>query len=152
MACEHEFYYYPETNEAGWRCSACKFKPGEPAGFSPELDRSRTDMKVMSMLMDLTEQDLVSVSNGEHGEAIALAVTKRCHAAKRFDQYSILLFILELMTERHARYWADVSDAIVAGKDKRDRCHCGKLVKVWQGTAKACGFEHLPGGNSGEPF
>jgi hypothetical protein len=131
--CKHpEFYFYPTpATEAGWKCSACPFKPGEPPGFSPGLDRSHTQIKVMGLLLDLHNHDFVYVSNGSHGEGLEHTVAERCKAEGRFDQYSILLFILEAMTPSHAKYWKGVSDGIVAGKDPRNRCPCGKLAQVY---------------------
>lgn len=136
--CNHEYHYFAATNEDGWKCSWCQHKPGEPPGFSPELDRARLEFKVFALLSDLTNADLVYVSNGTSGDAIVSEVEKRCRKEQRYDQYSILLFILDLMTERHALYWSKVSEAIVAGKDERKRCHCGNLATVSRGDKYWC--------------
>lgn len=139
--CEHDYHYFAEINEAGWRCPICGDKPGEPPGFSPQLDRKRLEMKVFAMLNTLHDADLIYISNGTMGDAVVDAVGARCWNEKRFDQYSILLFILELMADSHAEYWRKVSEAIMAGKDERPRCHCGKLSTVSSGDNRWC-VEH----------
>jgi hypothetical protein len=127
--CEHEFYFYPEPhNEAGWKCINCKLQPGEPPGFSPNLDRLKCRTKVDGLLLDLHNHDFVSVSNGDCGDGLGAMVAERCEREGRFDQYSILLFILEAMTKSHADYWKKISDGILAGNDPRHRCDCGKLA------------------------
>lgn len=136
--CNHEYHYYAATNEDGWRCVFCKDRPGEPAGFCPELDRKRLHAKVFALLTTLHEADLIYISNGGMGESIINAVEARCLNEKLYDQYSIQLFILELLTDSHAKYWAEVSEAIVAGKDTRARCHCGKLATVSSGKNRWC--------------
>jgi hypothetical protein len=136
--CDHDYQYFAATNENGWRCVFCKDQPGEPPGFSPELDRSRLEFKVFALLNDLTNSDLVYVSNGTGGDAIVGDVESRCRKEQRYDQYSILLFILDVMTERHALYWSKVSEAIVAGKDERERCYCGKLSTCSRGAERFC--------------
>lgn len=127
MSCEHDFFYYMATNEDGWKCCGCGHKPGEPPGFSPRLDRSEIGRKVYGVLSDLVDHDFIHVSNGSHGDAITSAVADRCQEAKRFDQYSIVLFIVEGMAESHAKYWREVSEGVLAGKDPRNRCPCGAL-------------------------
>lgn len=126
-ACTHDYHYYLETNEAGWRCVCCHHKPGDPPGYSPELDREEIGRKVMAVLMDLDNAKVVSVSNGSHGDWIEARTAERCHKENRFDQYSIALFILELMTPSHAEYWSKVGSGIIAGDDPRPRCACGAL-------------------------
>lgn len=138
--CHHDYYFYPSTNEDGWKCANCGDRPGEPAGFSPALDRLLIDIKVGGLLNDLCDHDFIHVSNGTGGDILTDIITKRCVAENLFDQYSILMFILESETPSHAKYWADVSESILAGRDKRDRCACGKLVAII-GTGKWCSFE-----------
>lgn len=125
---EHDFYYYLDTNEEGWRCCSCAYRPGEPQGFSPELDRSHTYQKVMGILLDLHNGDFVHVSNGTHGECLQEMVTERCRREGIYDQYSITLFLLEALTASHQKYWKEVSDGVIAGKDPRRRCPCGALA------------------------
>ena len=136
--CDHELFYYPETNEAGWRCCHCDHKPGEPPGFSPQLDREQIDTKVGSILLDLHNGNFVHVSNGTGGEVLTEMVAERCKAEGRYDQYSIALFILEAMTARHAAYWREISDGIIAGKDPRPRCDCGKLPSIYTDGKQYC--------------
>ena len=127
MAHEHEFYYYPSApNEDGWRCCGCDHKPGEPPGFSPELDRTRTFEKVNGLCMDLHDRDLVYFSNSDHGLGVADSVAGRCKAAGIYDQYSIVQWVFEAEAS-HAEYWRKISEDILAGKDGRSRCPCGLL-------------------------
>lgn len=141
---ECNYHYYPETNEAGWRCTDCDHRPGEPPGYSPQLDRKLIDFKVGAILMDACTANLIYVSNGSHGEFLAAKVADRCVREDRFDQYSILLYILEEMTQSHAEYWKGISDGVIAGKDPRDRCHCGQLAKMHIGKASYCSMAHSP--------
>ena len=108
------------------------------AGFSPELDRKRLYFKVYALLNTLHDSDLVYVSNGDMGESLIKAVSARCWNEKRFDQYSIALFLLELITDSHATYWAKVSEGVISGKDERARCHCGKLANGSRGAVSFC--------------
>jgi hypothetical protein len=91
------------------------------------VDRERIGDKVMAMLSELDEAGIVCVSNGSEGANLENVVADRCRTEGRFDQYSIALFFLELMTNRHAVYWKTTSEAILAGKDPRGRCPCGAL-------------------------
>lgn len=141
--CNHEYYWFADMNEAGWRCVHCKDKPGEPAGFSPQLDRERLEHKVFALLNDLHSADLVYVSNGTQGDSIVATVEARCRKEQRYDQYSILLFLLDTMTQSHALYWSKVSEAIVNGKDTRDRCQCGSLATGSRGALRFCS-QHWP--------
>lgn len=129
----HEFHWYLDEKhdaaacEAGWQCCSCGHRPGDPPGFSPEHDRKLIDHKVMAVLMDLDNSGVVRVGNGSAGDWLESTVATRCRTEKRFDQYSIALFILEAMTPGHAKFWAETSEAILAGNDPRRRCHCGAL-------------------------
>jgi hypothetical protein len=134
MSHEHEFYYYAAANEAGWKCCVCGERPGEPPGFSPQLDRTRLERKVFGLLDDLHNHNLVYVSNGCGGDAIVADVAERCRADGVYDQASILAFILGTDGGRHAKYWKEVSDAIIAGRDPRNRCACGALATCSSGT------------------
>lgn len=147
--CKHEeFYYYPEPcNEAGWKCAdRCGEKmPGDPPGYRPDLEREPEYLylKIDGILRDADTANLVHVSNGSEGDHLVCAVGKRCVAEGRFDQYSILLFLLEEMTPSHAGYWKEISDGVVAGRDPRRRCvepDCGRLATVY-GERDSC-HEH----------
>lgn len=99
----HEFYYYPATNEDGWECvNGCDAK----ALRSPLLDRSQLEVKIDGLLRDLDMHNLLRVSNGSEGEDIVAEVAAKCRATTRFDQYSIILFIYEVLTPSHADYWS----------------------------------------------
>ncbi len=143
-----DFHYYPATNEDGWRCLYCDHRPGEPPGFSPHLDRSHIYEKVGGLLHDLCDVNLIFVSNATGADLLTSAVTDRCVKEQRFDQYSILLFLLEEDTPGHAGYWKDISEGVLVGKDPRDRCHCGKLANGSQysstGWIRYCSQEHAP--------
>lgn len=151
MTCQHEFYWYAAPhNEQGWKCAACKHKPGEPPGFSPELDRSRTYDKVSGILMDMVNADLVSVSNGSAGDGIAASVADRCHETRRFDQESIVYFIADLCAG-DGKYWRELGERLMAGDDPRPRCPCGKLATIYTGSLRYCSSE-CEGRNPGLPF
>jgi len=144
--CGHkEFYYYPAPNEAGWKCVDCGQKmPGDPAGYRPDLDRKEIRLKAGGLLNDLHNANLIYISNGSHGDHIEAKVADRCRREGRFDQYSILLLILEELTPSHAEYWKRVGDGVVSGNDPRSRCDeegCGKLADSY-GARKTC-MEHV---------
>jgi hypothetical protein len=146
---EHDYHWYSDgCNEAGWKCTACDHQPGEPPGFSPQLDRERIFWKVGAVLHDMTDADLISVSNGSEGDCLTAQIADRCVAENLFDQYSIQLFLLREMTPSHAEYWKEIGEGILTGNDPRDRCHCGKLATGHQfdanGKASYCSFEHAP--------
>jgi hypothetical protein len=128
VTCSHDFHWFPDfATEAGWKCVKCSHRPGEPDGFSPLHDRELLDRKVFALLNDLCNQNLIYISNGTDGEGIELSVAARCRTDGRYDQGSILLFILEAKVPGHAKYWKEISDGVIRGSDPRRRCHCGKL-------------------------
>ncbi len=60
---------------------------------------------------------------------------------------------------RHATFWREISEGILAGKDPRDRCACGALssITTWKDRNRvvACSHEHLQvalGRDPTEPF
>ena len=115
--CTHYgMFYYPKCNEDGWKCTDCGYRPddsGKRPGFSPKTDRELIDIKVGGLLMDLTQHvELVYVSNGTSGDVITSMVVERCNKEERYDQYSILLFILEIMTPSHAKYWKEQAEEL----------------------------------------
>ncbi len=126
---EHDFFWYGSPhNEAGWRCCYCKHKPGEPPGFDPNLDRKEIERKAWCILNDLVEANIVYVSNGSQGDGMTAMVADACNEANRFDSYTIARMLLQNLTPGHAEYWSKVSEAILAGKDTRNRCRCGALA------------------------
>ena len=140
MTCKHTAgaWWRLATNEDGWYCQSCREKmPGEPPGFRPDLDRSEIREKVSSILMEMHEAKLVYMSNSDHGESIAGLVTKTCNEHLSFDQYSIIEFIM-IELRGHGRYWTGISEAVLAGKDQRSRCHCGKLANHWSDGKHTC--------------
>jgi hypothetical protein len=139
---EHEFYYYLSVNEEGWRCCSCDFKPGEPPGFCPELDRDRLYTKVSGILHDIHDANIIYVSNGTAGDGLTSFIVERCKEEGRYDQESIALFILESSAPGHSRYWKPITDGILAGKDPRERCACGKLPCVYTGGKRFCSECH----------
>ena len=136
--CEHEFYYYLAVNEEGWRCCACRFKPGDPPGFCPELDVAQLYTKVGGIMHDLCDAHVIYVSNGTAGDGLTGDIVARCKAEGRYDQESIALFILESSAPGHSRYWKPITDGILAGKDPRRRCRCGKLPSLYTGGEAYC--------------
>lgn len=121
-------------NEDGWTCGGCANKlPGEPPGFSPQLDRSNIEDKVGAILMELHENKLIYVSNSSEGDSIAGTVAVRCRDTFRFDQYSIISFIMDYLSS-HGDYWMKLSEGVMSGNDKRDRCKCGKLATSYVGS------------------
>ena len=142
MDCEHDFHWYPSINEAGWRCTSCKLRPGEPAGYDPHLDRAELERKIGGLLLDMDHHKLISVSNGSHGDHIEWSVAKRCREAGLYDQSTIILYIVEEMQPGHAAYWQRISDGVVADADPRERCHCGALASIWRNGKASC-FEHM---------
>ena len=126
--CAHDsLYWYPAINEEGWKCVDCGLRPGEPAGFSPAHDRSHTKVKCACVLHDLADANLLSVSNGSEGDALAARAAKRCTETGRYDQHSIVMFLADLVAN-DGRFWRETSEGILAGKDPRKRCACGALA------------------------
>lgn len=126
MSCDHDYFYYPATNEDGWKCSSCGHKPGEPEGFSPKLDRKQTFNKVHGLCSELHEADLIYFSNSDHGMGIADVVASRCLTEGKFDQYSIIQWVFEC-EKSHGDYWKKISEGVLENNDERRRCPCGLL-------------------------
>jgi hypothetical protein len=119
-------------NEDGWHCQYCCAElPGEPPGYRPDLDESEIEEKVDAILTYLTLANFVYVSNSGHAEYLISAASDRCRASRCFDQISIIMIIAEALGDR--KYWRDLGESIRAGKDSRERCHCGKLATSFGG-------------------
>lgn len=149
----HELYWHADPcNERGWKCIACDYRPGEPAGFSPERDRSHLVTKIESILHTLHDAEIVYVSNGDHGAWIASRVASACRARDLYDSVSIARLVLEVLGDAaHAKFWRDISEGILVGRDPRPRCHCGKLSNAYVNGKRYCsehGFEAI----GAEPF
>jgi hypothetical protein len=139
--CPHDglYWYGAPADERGWRCVDCDWKPGEPPGFSPQHDRSHIATKVGSILQDLHLANIIYVSNGTAGEGLTANIAALCIERDTYDSVSIACLILEAVgCERHAKYWRDISTGILAGKDPRERCHCGALANVFSGGIGTC--------------
>lgn len=141
---EHNYAYFPHVNEEGWKCVECSHAPGEPPGFSPQLDRAMTEHKVASILMDLHTYELVYVSNSDEGARLAALVAERCQRERVFDQLSIVSFLIEAMLSGHQSYWKEISESVLAGHDIRNRCWCGALSKMASNGKHYCGPGHMP--------
>lgn len=116
--CPHaNLYWYPAINEDGWMCADCLVRPGEPPGFSPELDRSHLYVKVDNLLRELMEAKLVHVSNSSEGDWITREAMAVCRSACTYDQYSILAAILGHMAKPYAEYWKSAGERTMEGKD-----------------------------------
>jgi len=91
-------------NENGWSCVCYDWKPGEPEGFCPELDREEFYVKVDCILLHLHMNDLLYVSNSTGGESLVHAVVKQLEALDRLDTYSIIEFLYKAQ-DGHAEFW-----------------------------------------------
>lgn len=161
-SCPHAglYWYAAPANERGWKCVDCGWQPGEPSGFSPKHDRDLIGIKVGCILNDLHEAQIIYVSNGSAGDSITGLVVQRCRRTHSYDSVSIAKFILTIEgDERHAKFWREISDGILAGKDPRPRCACGQLATQWTladgREFRACSYEHMQavrGGDPKEPF
>ena len=115
MECEHKLedvFYYPEINEAGWKCVGCNTK----LGFRPDFDKRLIYGKIDAILQDLNTGKFIHVSNGVQGQCIVQNVVLECEKKQRFDQYFILL---ELMKESnidvkgHSNYWKEEANKVL---------------------------------------
>jgi hypothetical protein len=105
-------------NEDAWRCDDCP----EVLGFRPDLDRRATFTKVRGILLDFHESNLIYISNGTMGDIIAENVVSRCCDTNRYDQWSILAFILEDPNmASHAPFWQNRAERwLLGGEPIRD--------------------------------
>jgi hypothetical protein len=130
MTCEHEYHWYASPcDEAGWRCAFCEHKPGEPAGYSPQLDRELIGRKVYGVLTTMADADIVYVSNGSEADHMVAMVARLCVDTATYDSETIARMLIEIRAnDAHAKFWRDRGESILAGKDNRNRCHCGALA------------------------
>jgi hypothetical protein len=99
-------------SEAGWTCVDCDTS----LGFRPDLDRAYTELKVHAILLDFHESKLIYISNGTEGGIIADNVALRCRDERRYDQWSILRFILEDPNlNGHGDFWANRAERWLRG-------------------------------------
>jgi hypothetical protein len=104
--CKHENAQWRLTgcNEDGWHCDDCNAK----IGFSPRHDRELVLSKVETILFWLHEQDFIYVSNSDQGDFWSTQVANRCVAENRYDQSSIVMFLVGLdCDDHHVKYWQD---------------------------------------------
>ncbi len=141
------YWYAAPADERGWRCADCGWQPGEEPGYSPEHDRSHLRTKVSCIVHDLHEAEIIYVSNSDCGEALTDQAAACCLKHSLYDSVSIARVILDLEGNReHAEFWRKRAEGILAGKDPRNRCWCGKLADQWcnlNGGTHACSFEHM---------
>lgn len=144
MSCKHEIARFELCcNEDGWVCEQCGQKmPGEPRGFRPDLDKTDIRSKVESVLITLDLSKLISIGSSSYGDGLGAAVAERCRKNNRFDQYSIILFVMEEIAPSHGEYWANISSGVLSGKDPRDRCWCGKLANTYGKNGPSCSLKH----------
>lgn len=147
--CAHEglHWFASPHDERGWRCVDCDWRPGEEPGFSPQHDRSHLATKVGGILHDLADAKIISISNASEADSVIVDAAFRCAERKLYDSESIALVILEIVaSERHAKFWREIGEGIIAGRDPRPRCFCGKLstISVMSdgNTDRFCSFEH----------
>ena len=149
VSCTPKSYHWhlAPTDEAGWHCSECGgLMPGEPPGYSPQLDRIAIGSKVDSILQELHMQDFVYVSNSTDGDSTVHVVSEACKNLGAYDQITIIKLICN--GHGHRKYWTELGEAILAGKDPRSRCWCGKLANRSSGRDHYCSDEHQ---RSGDP-
>lgn len=150
------YWHAAPADERGWRCSDCGWQPGEEPGYSPEHDRSHLQTKVSCIVHTLHEAEIIYVSNGECGEQLTSAATNLCRARNWYDSVAIASVVLEIEgDDDHIRFWRDMGEGILAGKDPRNRCACGKLANQWCNGKHACCHEHMQialGRNPNNPF
>lgn len=86
----HDFQYYAEINDEGWKCCNCQYKPPHDEQEKMNKDIKRLEMKIFGIADDLNSQHFIYISNGSTGEAIQSNVYYECKKAKRFDQLFIV--------------------------------------------------------------
>jgi hypothetical protein len=109
--CGHDSEYVrwelAPVNEDGWRCDRCG-----KLGYRPDLDRKWVEEKCSAVLFWLDLHEFINVSNGTMGEVLAIDAADRCRKEDRYDQYSIVRFILDDPNLAiHADYWAQRATA-----------------------------------------
>lgn len=126
------------TNETGWQCMNCQDRPGEPPGFSPQLDRSNTFDKVMGIMLDLAATRACNFSNSTDGMMTAEIIAARCREEDVYDQWSICEWIFEYKNRDrgeghgHRAYWKRIAEGVLSGNDPRDRCEAhSELANHW---------------------
>jgi len=129
-ACGDQLFWYPAINEQGWKCCSCGHQPGEPAGYSPHLDKACIQSKVYALLMDVSDSKLIYISNGSHGDGMTSLVASRCVELDRYDQTTILRLIFETDAS-HCDYWHKVGSGVREGQDPRERCPGGRLATCY---------------------
>lgn len=144
-ACKHHglYWYASPHDERGWYCVDCQWSPGEEPGYSPEHDRDHLETKVDCILQDLVMAELVSVSNSDHGHSIIASAVRICRDQRTLDSESIAA-VLTRICAGDGKFWRERHESILAGRDNRDRCHCGKLAHIYCGGKSYCSYECEP--------
>jgi hypothetical protein len=132
-SCKHEglYWYSAPHDECGWFCVDCYWSPGEEPGYSPEHDRDMIDTKCDCLVHDMADAGLVSISNSDHGYGIAHSAARIARDQRTFDQESIVAIIARLCAG-DGKFWRERHESILAGRDNRNRCKCGKLSRISQ--------------------
>lgn len=104
MGCKHKTVQWnlASCNEDGWLCTE---ECGKKLGFRPDLDRKHTSEKVEAISLLLHINEFIYHSNATAGDIVASEVTKRCKKEDRYDQASIIQFILDLEQPSHYEFW-----------------------------------------------
>ena len=103
--------------EDGWKCYDC----GEKFGFRPDFDKKYLFWKVYHLMHNLHGSDLIYISNGSQGDCMTQNVMHRCEEEKVYDQYSIILFIMQepnMDTKGHAEFWSKESKRFLRNRKK----------------------------------
>ena len=131
--CDHsEIFWYPATNERGWRCT-CGFKPGEPPGYDPQRDVDDLEGKVRGLLLDLVDGvGFLGNMNSDAGEGMIAGCVARRRQAGAYDQASILIDLLKAYGG--SQHWKRVGDGVRSGNDPRSRCQGGNLATCFTGN------------------
>lgn len=138
--CEHRglYWYAAAHDERGWLCVDCGLAPGEEPGYSPQHDRDHLYIKCSCILHDMADAGLVSISNSSHGEGVAHHAAQIARDARTLDQESIVAIIARLCAG-DGKFWRERHESILAGRDNRDRCRCGRLAHAWCNGVSYCG-------------
>lgn len=108
MVNEQELFYYASINEDGWK------EGQKELGYKPEFDKKYITIKVRGILTDMFDAKLIYVSNGSQGDCITADVVCECKKRKRYDQYSIIEFIIrDSNVNGHWKYWKKRSKEVL---------------------------------------
>lgn len=107
-------FYYPATNEDGWKCLNCM----KALGFRPDLDREFIYEKVEGIMQDMQMSNLAYFSNSTEGHMIASQVASECSRQNLYDQATIILEIMRVVQPDKSLFWqSKASGAMVETLD-----------------------------------